>query len=86
MLPKLLNKRSSCPALDPAARQISGPQPNADNRKDGEQTELNSPKNRPGSIKVLSEIRSAIRAIRQTTYNCTCLPPLLDIIADTCQQ
>ncbi|EFY89804.1 kinase domain containing protein [Metarhizium acridum CQMa 102] len=71
MLPKLLNKRSSCPALDPATRQIAGPQPNADNRKDGEQTELNPTKNRPGSIKVLSEIRSAIRAIRQTTYNCS---------------
>ncbi|KAK2589549.1 hypothetical protein QQS21_012774 [Conoideocrella luteorostrata] len=71
MRPKLLNKRSSCPSLDPVTRQPLTSQSKTDNKRDDEQTVLSLPKARPGSVKVLSEIRSAIRAIKKTSYNCS---------------
>ncbi|OAA49386.1 kinase domain containing protein [Metarhizium rileyi] len=71
MLPKLLSKRNSCPALPPSTRQPLEAEPNTSDRKHEEHADLNLAKTRPGSVKVLSEIRSALRAIRQTTYNCS---------------
>ncbi|QPG99807.1 hypothetical protein C2857_002599 [Epichloe festucae Fl1] len=71
MAPKLLNKRSSCPVLDPMTRQPAVSQSKTDERRDDEQAAPSTSRPRPGSTKVLSEIRGAIRAIKRTQYNCS---------------
>ncbi|QUC18332.1 uncharacterized protein UV8b_02573 [Ustilaginoidea virens] len=71
MKAKLVSKPSSCAALDPVTRPPPPPGSKMDCQKDDEQAEASSVKVRPGGAKVFSEIRSAIRAIRRTPYNCS---------------
>ncbi|KAG5980298.1 hypothetical protein E4U55_004182 [Claviceps digitariae] len=70
MAPKLLNKRSSCPMLDPVTRQPVDVQSKTDERRDDDQATPDTRRLRPGSVKVLSEIRGAIRALKRTQYSC----------------
>ncbi|KAG5999851.1 hypothetical protein E4U21_006213 [Claviceps maximensis] len=67
----LLNKRSSCPMLDPVTRQPVIAQSKTDERRDEDQAAPDTSRSRRGSVKVLSELRGAIRALKRTQYNCS---------------
>ncbi|KAG5927652.1 hypothetical protein E4U42_001974 [Claviceps africana] len=71
MASKLLTKRGSCPMLDPVTRQPVMDQSKTDERRDGEQDGPDTSRSRPGSVKLLAEIRGAIRALKRTPYNCS---------------
>ncbi|KAG6050419.1 hypothetical protein E4U17_006479 [Claviceps sp. LM77 group G4] len=71
MAPKLLDKRSSCPLLDPVTKKPAAAQTPIEERREDEQAASGTSRPRPGSVKVLSEIRGAIRALKRTQYNCS---------------
>ncbi|KAG6040481.1 hypothetical protein E4U41_000424 [Claviceps citrina] len=71
MASKLLSKRSNFPTLEPVTRKPVVAQSQADEGRDDEQGAPDISKPRPGTVKVLSEIRGAIRALRRTQYNCS---------------
>ncbi|KAG6122650.1 hypothetical protein E4U14_005781 [Claviceps sp. LM454 group G7] len=71
MAPKLIDKRSSCPLLDPVTKQSAAAQTPIEERRDDGQAASDTSRPRPGTVKVLSEIRGAIRALKRTQYNCS---------------
>ncbi|KAG5994550.1 hypothetical protein E4U52_001031 [Claviceps spartinae] len=71
MAPKLIDKRSSCPLLDPVTKQPAAAQTPIEERRDDGQAASDTSRPRPGTVKVLSEIRGAIRALKRTQYNCS---------------
>ncbi|KAG5956092.1 hypothetical protein E4U57_002903 [Claviceps arundinis] len=71
MAPKLMDKRSSCPLLDPVTKQAAAAQTPIEERRDDGQAASDTSRPRPGTVKVLSEIRGAIRALKRSQYNCS---------------
>ncbi|KAG5938208.1 hypothetical protein E4U59_003921 [Claviceps monticola] len=71
MAPKLLDKRSSYPLLDPVTKQPATAQTPIEERREDGQATSDTSRPRPGSVKVLSEICGAIRALKRTQYNCS---------------
>ncbi|KAG6177965.1 hypothetical protein E4U27_004052 [Claviceps purpurea] len=71
MAPKLLDKRSSYPLLDPVTKQPAAAQTPIEERREDGQAASDTSRPRPGSVKVLSELRGAIRALKRTQYNCS---------------
>lgn len=71
MAPKLMDKRSSCPLLDPVTKQAAAAQTPIEERRDDGQAASDTSRPRPGTVKVLSEIRGAILALKRSQYNCS---------------
>ena len=78
MRPKLLSKRNSCPVLEAATASKLGPRvlTKTDQTHDERKRGLPAGKEVPGSSKVMTEIRSAIRAITKTNHNGKCGGPV----------